>query len=135
MSKFIHRSRIYLHHTDAAGRLFFANQFYLVHEAKEHFLLSLGVPLRTFLDHPEATFPIVHAEADFKAVLLAGDEVDIAVSVENIGETSVTFSFILTRPDGELAGTAKTVSVAVDKRTRKKIPVPQEWIKILKTAV
>jgi len=122
---FVHHTRIYLHHTDAAGRLFFANQFFLIHEAKEHFLESIGVPISAILEHPTATFPIVHAEADFKKVLGTGDEIEIAVTIEKVGETSVVFGFVITK-DGALAGTARTVSVTVDKRTNLKIPIPPD---------
>lgn len=123
---FNHRARIYLHHTDMTGRLFFANQFTLVHEAREHFLESLGFEQEDFLGHPCVTFPVVHAQADFKAVLKTADVVDIAVWIEKIGETSVTFAFTLMK-DGDLVGTSRTVNVAVDKRTGKKIPIPIEW--------
>ncbi len=131
---FTHHTRIYLHHTDAAGRLFFANQFYLIHEAKEHFLASLGLAIQDLLEHPTVTFPLVHAESDYKAVLVTGDEIDIAVRIEKIGETSVVFQFIVYKA-GAVAGTAKTVSVAVDKRTNTKVPIPSEWRKKFEKAL
>ena len=131
---FTHHTHIYLHYTDAAGRLFFANQFYFIHEAKEHFLASLGLGIKGLLDHPTATFPIVHAEADYKAVLEAGDEIDISVGIEKIGETSVVFQFTIFKA-GAVAGTAKTVSVAVDKILNKKISLPLEWRRKLEKAV
>lgn len=123
---FRHRSRISLHHTDAAGRLFFANQFYLIYEAKEHFLESLGLPINELLDYPGKTFPLVHAESDYKAVLVAGDKIAIDVAVEKLGETSVVFVYTIWKGD-QIAGTAKTVSVAVDKKTQKKVRLPEEW--------
>ena len=125
---FMHHARIYLHHTDAAGRLFFAEQFYLIHEAKEHFLSSLGMGIDHLIGHPQVTFPIVHAESDYKAVLVAGDKVYIAVTIEKVGQTSVVFRFELFKA-GALVGTAKTVSVTVDKVTNKKVPIPAEWRK------
>ncbi len=115
-----------MHHTDAAGRLFFANQFYLTHEAKEHFLESLGLAADAMLNDPDVAFPLVHAEADYKVVLKTGDKLDIAVSVEKIGETSVVFAFTLLK-DGVVAGTARTVNVAVDKKTQQKVPLPAYW--------
>jgi 1,4-dihydroxy-2-naphthoyl-CoA hydrolase len=131
---FIHHARIYLHHTDAAGRLFFAQQFYLIHEAKEHFLESLGLRMKELLEHPVVTFPLVHAESDYKAVLVAGDEIDISVGIEKIGETSVVFQFTILKA-GVLAGTAKTVSVCADKVTNKKAPIPVEWRKKFETVL
>ncbi|MBF0386451.1 MAG: acyl-CoA thioesterase [Candidatus Omnitrophica bacterium] len=124
---FKYKTRIFLHHTDAAGRLFFANQFYLIHEANELFLEHLGLPIKDILNHPRATFPLVHAESDYKAVLVAGERISIKVSIGKIGETSVTFDFIILKEDGTLAGTAKTVHVAVDLRTALKTPIPAEW--------
>lgn len=123
---FTHHTRIYLHHTDAAGRLFFAEQFFLIHEAKEHFLVSMGLGIDQLIGHPQVTFPIVHAESDYKAVLVAGDKVDISVRIEKVGQTSVIFRFELFKA-GVLVGTAKTVSVTVDKVTNKKVPIPLEW--------
>lgn len=131
---FTHHTHIYLHYTDAAGRLFFANQFYFIHEAKEHFLSSLGMGIKDLLEHPTVTFPIVHAEADYKSVLVAGDEIDISVSIEKIGETSVVFQFMILKGD-ILVGTAKTVSVVVDKQLNKKVPIPLEWRKKFEKAL
>ncbi|MFH0754021.1 MAG: thioesterase family protein [Candidatus Omnitrophota bacterium] len=123
---FIHHARIYLHHTDAAGRLFFANQFYLTHEAKEHFLEHLGFDIDAMFSDPRVTFPLVHAEADYKALLKTGDKIDISVEVEKLGETSVVVVFTLLK-DGAVVGTARTVNVAVDKKTQLKVPLPLEW--------
>lgn len=124
---FEYKTQIFMHHTDAAGRLFFANQFYLIHEAKEKFLESLGLFIKDVLAHREVTFPLVHAESDFKAILQAGDKITIQVGIERVGETSVTFVFKIFKADGVLAGTAKTVSVSVDRKTWTKAPVPAEW--------
>jgi 1,4-dihydroxy-2-naphthoyl-CoA hydrolase len=123
---YTHHTRIYFHHTDAAGRLFFANQFYLIHEAKEHFLESIGLSVNELVEHSQFTFPVVHAEADYKAVLKAGDAVDITVAVEKVGETSVTCVFTLMK-DNALAGSARTVNVCVDKITGKKASLPEIW--------
>lgn len=125
---YIHKSRIYLHHTDAAGRLFFANQFYLIYEAMEHFLISLGLPVADMLAHPTLTFPLVHTEADYKAVLVTGDELEIHAEVEKIGETSVIFAYKIFKGT-VLAGTVRTVSVVVNKATNEKAPIPLEWRK------
>lgn len=131
---YIHQSRIYLHHTDAAGRLFFANQFYLIYEAKEHFLMSLGFPIQEMLTDPVYTFPLVHAEADYKLMLITGDKIEIHVSVEKIGKTSVTFAYNIFK-DGKLAGTARTVSVVVNKATNQKASLPLLWRKKFETGL
>jgi len=120
---FDYKTQIFLHHTDAAGRLFFAHQFILVHDAKEKFLESLGLPVNQLIEDLKVSFPLIHAEADYKAVLKAGDRITIRTGIEKIGETSVVFAFSIHKADG----TAKTVSVCVDKKTNAKTPIPQEW--------
>ena len=124
---FEYKTQIFLHHTDAAGRLFFANQFYLIHEALEKFLESKGLAIDKMLDHDGVTFPLVHAESDYKAVLCAGDRITIQVAVEKMGETSIAILYTILKADGTLAGTAKTVSVAVNKKTNQKTPLPADW--------
>lgn len=131
---FIHEARIFLHHTDATGRLFFANQFYLLHEAKDLLLESLGLPISAIIEDPGISFPLVHAEADYKTALVTGDPITIHVWVERVGETSVTFSFRIFKGP-LLAGTARTVNVVVNKATGKKMSVPDDWRKKLAVGV
>lgn len=132
---FEYQTQIFLHHTDAAGRLFFASQFYFIHEANEKFLESLGFTLQELLNHPRVHFPIVHAEADYKAVLVAGDKIRIDVAIEKIGQTSVVFAYMVHKADGTFAGSAKTVSVSVDRAAGQKTTIPDEWLKKLTGAV
>ena len=61
------------HDTGAAGRLYFANQFRLAHEAYEAFMASLGFPIGDILKAGRFGLPIVRAEADYKAALSVGD--------------------------------------------------------------
>ncbi len=125
---FTYKTRIFLHHTDAAKRLFFANQFFLIHEAKELFYESLGFPIGYMLEHSDITLPVVHAESDYKALLMAGDEVTIHVWVDKIGVSSISFAFDLFKKE-ELVGTGRTVCVAVNTKTGKKTPIPNDWRK------
>lgn len=126
---FEYKTQIFLHHTDAAGRLFFANQFYLIYEAKEKFFDHIGLPIAPLLEHSQITFPLVHAESDYKAVLKAGDHITIRVNIEKIGATSIVFVFDIFKWDGSLAGTARTVNVTVDKVTGVKVKIPLDWRK------
>lgn len=119
-----YKSKIKLHETDAAGLLFFSNQFKIVHDAYETLLEEIGFGFASLLKEKDYFLPIVHAEADYKAPLFVGDEITININVEKIGETSFTFVYELYKDTGELVGTAKTVHVTMDKILRKKIPLP-----------
>ena len=114
---FIHQTTIRLHHTDAAGLLFFADQFKLAHDAYESFMESIGYPFAPLLRSSKYLLPIVHAEADYGAALSAGDKITIQVTAERVGDTSFTLAYRLLRDGNEPVGSVKTVHVLVDKRT------------------
>jgi 1,4-dihydroxy-2-naphthoyl-CoA hydrolase len=118
---------IKLHDTDAAGILFFANQFKFAHDLYQKFLEEIGFPLQERFASGDFSLPIVHAEADFYAPLTVGDTVEISLRVAAVGETSFTLEYEITDLDGRQVGSAKTVHVTVDPRTRSKIKLPKPF--------
>ncbi len=114
-----------LHHTDAAGLLFFAAQFHLAHDAYESWMESIGYAFAPLLRTSPLVLPIVHAEADYKAPLSTGDRLTIEMTAEHIGEHSFVLAHRLLRGTQEV-GTAKTVHVLVDKRNGEKQPLPDK---------
>ena len=114
---------IQLHDTDAAGRLYFANQFRLAHEAYESFMEQLGFPIGSILKAGRWGLPIVRAEADFKAPLQVGHLISLTLKPQRVGRTSFTLLCRLTR-EGRTIGHVTTVHVAVDMRRGTKCPLP-----------
>ena len=123
---FTYQTKVKLHDTDAAGVIFFANQFKMVHDAYETMLESIGCGFDEIIRNKDYFFPIVHAEGDYKAPLHVGDPIEIQVKIEKIGQTSFIFSYTLLNPKQEIVGTARTVHVAVNKKTYTKIPIPPD---------
>ena len=121
---FTYQHKIKLHETDAAGILFFGNQFNIIHDAYECVLENIGFSFAELTQNQDFFLPIVHAESDFKTPLRVGDVLEIQVKLEKIGKTSFSFAYTLIKNDGTLAGTAQTVHVTIDKTTREKIPLP-----------
>lgn len=68
---FTYKTTIKLHETDAAGLLFFSQQFKLIHDAYEELLDSRRDRFRGHAKK-EDFLPIVHAEADYKKPLFVG---------------------------------------------------------------
>ncbi len=124
---FKYKTQIRLHDTDAAGLLFFANQFVLVHDAYETLLHKLGFSFEVMLKKRGYFLPIVHAESDYKAHLFVGDEITISVKVAHIGTTSFIFTYEIHNKKNVLVGTAKTVHVTISKKTKKKITLPKDF--------
>ena len=90
------RRRVEFRDTDAAGIVHFS-AFFLWMESAEHELLrTAGVRVvdtdagGTGID---ASWPRVSASCDYTAAVRFGDEVDILVSVDDIGRSSVAYGF------------------------------------------
>ena len=127
-----YQTRIKLHQTDAAGRMFFAQQLFVAHDAFESFLLQNGMPLRDLDTRYDFSLPIVHAESDLFALLCASDFVTVEMALEKIGTTSFVISYQLKNEEGVVVGSARTVHVVVDLKTGAKTPVPVSIREILK---
>ncbi len=128
---FQYRTAVRLHHTDAAGLLFFADQFRLAHDAYETFMESVGFPFAPLIKKSGYLLPIVHCEADFKAKLETGDKLLIQIRAERIGETSFTLAYAILRNETELVGTVKTVHTMVQRSDMQKTPLVAELRKAL----
>jgi len=130
---FRYETKIRLYDTDAAGILFFANQFRLVEEAYEAFLEENGIIIQEFLTKSDFIVPIVHADSDFLSPLRAGDSIIIEIGLVKIGDTSFTLAHRVLKDNGTVAGKGSTVHVCVSSSDFKRIPVPENIRKILES--
>jgi 1,4-dihydroxy-2-naphthoyl-CoA hydrolase len=121
---FTYETEIKWHQTDAAGVLFFAYKFTLIHDAYQALMESIGFSLSRFISEFNFALPIVHTEADYRLPLKTGDKIEIHVSIDQIGNSSFTLAYVLQKQNGDQAGTAQTVHVAIDKDSRNKITLP-----------
>jgi len=112
---FVYHTTVRLHNTDAAGLLFFADQFKFAHDAYESFMESIGYAFAVQFETAPYLLPIVHAEADFLKPLLTGDRITVQLVAEKIGDSSFTLAYTLLRGQSEIVGTVRTVHVLIDK--------------------
>jgi acyl-CoA thioesterase FadM len=113
-----------LYDTDAAGFLFYGSQFRIAHAALEDFLAHLGLPIGGILRERALLFPVVHAEADYRTPLTAGDRLAVGVGVRAIGERSFSVAYRFLLPDGREAGSVLTVHSALDPATGASCSLP-----------
>lgn len=121
---FTYKTQIRLHDTDAAGLLFFANQFKIIHDAYELLLEKFGFSFPQMLKGGKYFLPIVHAESDYLQKLFVGDKITVSIKVGQIGTTSFSFEYEIRNDRRQLVGTAKTVHVTINPKTGKKTPLP-----------
>ncbi len=128
----VHKYTVRMNDTDAAGRIYFADQFRIAHESFEVYLASIGHHFGRFLTEYPFMIPIVHAKADYKVPLFVGDNLRIELTVGRIGKSSFTLNYRLNRePDEILVGTVSVVHATIDKSTKLPCPVPEAMTKIL----
>lgn len=127
-----HKITVRLHQTDAAGVMFFASQFFLIHDAYEAFLDEIGFPMRKFFTTSTFYLPIVHSRADFMAAVKVGQQLVISVQVAEIGQSSFTMDYQITDDRNRIVGTAQTVHVSIGRKKGTKIALPDELRAALK---
>lgn len=123
---FVYETSVKLHDTDSAGLLFFGHQFKIAHDVYETWLEQSGLGFARLFSEKDFLLPIVHAEADYDAVLYVGDKLSVGLSVVSIGDSSFTLGYDLHKENNKSAGTVRTVHVCMDKITRKKKPLPED---------
>ncbi len=114
-----YQTRLRLHQTDSAGIAYYGSVFVLVHECYESFL-----DIATILKEGKYLVPIVHAEADYRAMMELSDRITVEMGLADTGRSSYTLVYRLTNQRGEVVAEVKTVHSVVDRHTRKSIEMP-----------
>ena len=125
------RTTIRLGHTDAAGVVYQAEYFRLLHEVYEELLERARFPLAALLTAGRIALPVVRAEADFTAPLRLGDRLSIELSVAELGARHFVLAYRVKR-GATLAATARTVHVAVAAETERPCALPAALIRVLR---
>jgi 4-hydroxybenzoyl-CoA thioesterase len=112
---------------DAAGIAYYPNLVNFLHESFEDFFVGhVGRP------YPEVYaeglgFPTVKLEVDFVSPVRYGDHVDMRLTVEKVGRSSVQMRY-----EGSVSGRevfrARNVAVVVDMKTFRPQPLPA-WLR------
>jgi 1,4-dihydroxy-2-naphthoyl-CoA hydrolase len=123
-SPFSFRHRVRLAQTDAAGVVFFTEPLAIAHLAWEALLDELGQPVARILSERRFALPIVEASTRILRPVRVGDDVEVAISLEKLGRSSVVALHGLC-VDGAVVSQCRTVHVAVDAQGRT-TPLPEE---------
>jgi len=121
--KFIHPMTVRMYDTDAAGILYFGNQFRFAHDAFETLMHQEGLTFQDMFERQPFMFVIVHAESDYFKSLHVGDEIQVHTWIDHIGTTSFKVAYEIFSSEQRM-GTASTVHVCIDKDTRGKQEFP-----------
>lgn len=129
---FRYATTITLFDTDASGLLFYGSLFRLTQSCFEAFLKERRLPIEEWITGTLPVLPVRKVEAEYRAPLRVGTEIEVQVAKLEVGTSSltITYSAIDTDTQTECA-TATVTHVAVDRTEMKPIPVPANIAKAL----
>jgi acyl-CoA thioester hydrolase len=104
----VEQARVAWVDTDAGGRIHFTAVFRWAELAETALIRRLGL-----LDEGWGDYPRRRVEAEYLQVLRFEDELEIRLRVENVGRTSVTYAWTITK-GGELQVKGRHTVVHVD---------------------
>ena len=111
MAPFTTRRRVEFRDTDAAGIVHFSAFFFWMESVEHELLRAAGVAVMDRgADGVDASWPRVSASCDYLSAVRFGDELEISVSVEAIGRSSVTYAFEFAH-DGRIVARGRVVAV------------------------
>jgi 4-hydroxybenzoyl-CoA thioesterase len=86
---FCHRETVRFSHVDAAGIVFYPRYFEMLNAAVEEYFRSLGTDFATMHRVRGLGVPTVRIQIDFTSPSQLGDELDFALTPEQVGRSSV----------------------------------------------
>ena len=98
--------------TDAGGRIHFTAAFRWAEEAETELMRRMGLPRERW-----GRFPRRKVEAEYLKVLRFDDEIEVRLRVENVGRTSVTYTWTIAKGgDAHVKGRHTVVHVDAEGR-------------------
>ena len=115
--------RIYYHHTDCGGVVYYANYLNFLEEARTEFFEKMGVSIKE-LTRQGILFVVARQEIDYKSPAVYGDTLDIETWVSDFSKVRLNFVYTIKNQAGQLICEARTVLVFVDKKLKPN-PMPE----------
>ena len=111
---FVHPVIVRLHHTDAAGVIFYSRLLELAHEAYEALLDEAGLSVGRILAEGKLLLPVVAVEAGFAQPIRVGDRLQVELTLSRSGDHSYQVTYRFRDQAGQVRAHAATRHVALD---------------------
>jgi acyl-CoA thioester hydrolase len=129
MAPFVHRLRVRYHECDQQGRVFNAHYFaYFDIALTELWREAFGSYEQMIREGYDVV--VADASARFKGAAAFDDEIDVAMTIANLGATSMTTDIEVLR-DGDVLVEGRMVHVWVDATSYEKAPIPERARELL----
>ncbi|MDZ4806363.1 MAG: thioesterase family protein [Candidatus Eisenbacteria bacterium] len=115
---------IRIHDVDAAGIVFFARYYVLMHDVYESFLESIGFSISSVIQDGEILIPVVESHCRYRRPMRHGEVITGEIVLTELKSTSYIVRCRLLGPDGDLRAVLTVRHVSVSQETMKPVPIP-----------
>lgn len=116
--------KIYYHHTDAGGVVYYAEYLKFLEEARTEFLADRGISVKGLVESG-ILFVVARQEIDYKLPAAYGDVLDVEAKISGTSGVRINFEHEIKNQNKQLVVKAKTILVCVDKAFKPKA-IPNE---------
>jgi len=121
--------RIYYHHTDSGGVVYYGEYLKFLEEARTEYLEQRGLSVKELIKK-DMIFVVRYQEIEYIKPVFYGDILEIKAKVIDISEIKITFDYDIRNQNNQITTKAKTVLVCVDRNLKPK-KLPPDLIKKL----
>ncbi len=115
---------------DRAGIVYYPRVLHYFHVALEEFFIAeLQIQYHEVVDQHRIGLPTVHLETDFRRPFSYGDDIEVEVTVQKIGNSSITFGYrVFKKSESEPRIVGHNVTVCLDMDNFKKMEIA-DWLR------
>jgi acyl-CoA thioester hydrolase len=125
--------RVYWEDTDAGGVVYYANYLKFMERARSEWLRAFGFEQDVLRDEAGIVFVVRRVEIDYLSPARFNDQLDVSVSLHEIGRASLGVQQTLTRGPTRLASAQVTLA-CVDAARFKPVKIPASILQVLDPA-
>ena len=104
--------KIYYHHTDCGGVVYYANYLNFLEEARTEFFAEKGVSIKE-LSRQGTLFVVARQEIDYKCPAVYGDVLDVTAKIGDTSAVRINFIHEIKNQNNQIISLAKTILVCV----------------------
>ena len=129
---FKRKFRVHWVDTDIAGVMHFTNYFRYFEACEEEFYRSLGMDLNFLKEEQGVLLPRVEASCQYRVACRFNDEIEVALSVKEVGPKTLTYEFqVLKKGEKAAEGLVKCIATTLDWKV---IDLPKEFAQAVQSA-
>ncbi len=132
MPSYIHAHKIPMYSTDAAGFVFFANYYSIMHECYENWLWKQNIYLSEMFLDKNILLPVKSSNCRYFKPIYLEQDIQINMKCIQISETDFTLEYRFFTKDDQILSKGKIEHVCICSKTHKRLPLPAELAESLK---